>query len=987
MPLTQGKTLGPYEIRSLVGAGGMGEVYLACDTRLQRTVAIKILPAHLSSNPDLHARFVQEAKSISSLQHPNICVVHDIGSQDGVDYMVMEYVSGQTLDKVIPPGGLPANVATRYAVQIAEALARAHATGVVHRDLKPANIMVDDSGFIKVLDFGLAKLAAAESATDDVGATITGTGTATTPGMIVGTLAYMSPEQAEGKPVDARTDIFSFGAVFYEMLTGRKAFDANSSAALLAAVMRDDPKPISELKGDIPAEVRRIIARCMKKKPTDRYASGAELAQELKAARDLVFPESGASLSPGRILHEAMRARILVPLTALLLLLGIGIGWLVKRNREARWAREVGVPEVSRLFDQGKYGEAFAVANRVEKATPGNPELARLWPVISYQVTIDTIPEGADVYRREYSDPSAAWELVGRTPQKNLRQPRGMFLWKFEKPGYQTVLRTTVGMLKRLISPVGDTPATVILLNEISKAPADMVRISTEKYPNTLFIPGFEGQPELELKDYWIDQYEVTNGQYKAFVDAGGYQKPEYWKFDFVKDGKKLTWEQAMSEFRDAAGRPGPKDWLQGEYPKGQEDYPVAGISWYEAAAYANFAGKSLPTIYHWNRASGPFSAAYIVPLSNFGSSGIVPVGSKPGIGPFGTYDMAGNVKEWTATESDHGKRYVLGGAWDEPNYMFVDPDAQSPWLRASNIGFRTVKYDDPSSIPSQAMAAIQWPRRDFSKEKPASDQLFQAYRSVYSYDKTPLDATVEQSIDENDWTMETVTYSAGYGNERGKLMLMLPKKGKPPYQTVIFFPGSNALLLREFAVYPTAALDALARSGRAVVYPIYKSTYDRGDGWESDVPNTSANWRDHVVMWVKDASRALDYVDSRHDLDHGKIGYYGYSWGAVMGAIIPAVEPRIKANVLALGGMEYSRSLPEVDKINFLPRVTQPTLLFNGHYDFFFPVDETQIPFFNLLGSKQKKRIMYETGHNVPRNELIKEMLNWYDQWLGPVQ
>jgi len=328
MPLTQGKTLGPYEIRSLVGAGGMGEVYLACDTRLQRTVAIKILPAHLSSNPDLHARFVQEAKSISSLQHPNICVVHDIGSQDGVDYMVMEYVSGQTLDKVIPTGGLPANVATRYAVQIGEALARAHATGVVHRDLKPANIMVDDSGFIKVLDFGLAKLAAAESATDDVGATITGTGTATTPGMIVGTLAYMSPEQAEGKPVDARTDIFSFGAVFYEMLTGRKAFDADSSAALLAAVMRDDPKPISELKRDIPAEVRRIIARCMKKKPTDRYASGAELAQELKAARDLVFPESGASLSPGRILHEAKRPRILVPLTALLLLLGIGIAWL-----------------------------------------------------------------------------------------------------------------------------------------------------------------------------------------------------------------------------------------------------------------------------------------------------------------------------------------------------------------------------------------------------------------------------------------------------------------------------------------------------------------------------------------------------------------------------------------------------------------------------------------------------------------------------------
>ena len=248
MPLAQGITLGPYEIQSLLGSGGMGEVYLARDTRLQRTVAIKILPSHLSSNPDLHARFVQEAKSISSLQHPNICVLYDIGSQDGMDFMVMEYVTGKTLDRVIPKEGLPANVATKYAVQVADALARAHASGIVHRDLKPANIMVDDSGVVKVLDFGLAKLAAAESATGDTDATIAATGTATTPGMIVGTLAYMSPEQAEGKAIDARSDVFSFGAVFYEMLAGIRAFDGDSSAALLAAVLRDDPKPLGDLQ-------------------------------------------------------------------------------------------------------------------------------------------------------------------------------------------------------------------------------------------------------------------------------------------------------------------------------------------------------------------------------------------------------------------------------------------------------------------------------------------------------------------------------------------------------------------------------------------------------------------------------------------------------------------------------------------------------------------------------------------------------------------
>src|SRR6202047_5418526 len=275
MSLTPGTKFGPYEIQSLLGAGGMGEVYRALDTRLQRTVAIKILPAHLSSDPDLHTRFEQEAKSISALQHPNICVVHDIGSQDGVDFMVMEYVAGQTLDKLIPAGGLATDQAVRYATQVADALSRAHAAGIVHRDLKPTNIMVDESGLVKVLDFGLAKLATPASAMSGEDATMASM--ATTPGMIVGTVAFMSPEQAEGKPIDARSDVFSFGSVLYEMLTARRAFQGQSSAALLSAVIRDDPKPLNKSNRDIPPKVRRIVSHCLKKTAAARYASGAEL--------------------------------------------------------------------------------------------------------------------------------------------------------------------------------------------------------------------------------------------------------------------------------------------------------------------------------------------------------------------------------------------------------------------------------------------------------------------------------------------------------------------------------------------------------------------------------------------------------------------------------------------------------------------------------------------------------------------------------------
>src|SRR5579872_1701642 len=986
MGLSPGTKLGPYEIISPLGAGGMGEVYRARDTRLQRTVAIKVLPARLSSDPDSHARFEQEARSISALQHPNICVVHDIGSQDGVDYMVMEYVAGKTLDQVIPAGGLPTDVALKYALQVAQALERAHSTGIVHRDLKPANIMVEEGGLVKVLDFGLAKIAAAPAG----GEAATIATMVTTPGMIVGTVAYMSPEQAEGKTVDARSDVFSFGAVFYEMLTGSRAFQGDSGAALLSAVMRDDPKPVSDRRRDIPREVGKIVARCLKKNPAERYMSGSELVRELKSCRDLLFPESGVALSPNQVARQVRRPRVLMPLLLIVAALAADTGWLIKRSHETRWAREVAIPEITQLYDQGKFGTAYLLAERAEKSIPDDPALKKLWPFISYQISLETTPAEADLYRKDYVDVNAPWVFVGRSPFKNIRQPRGMYIWKLEKAGYATVFRTTTSFIPRYSVPPGEPVSAHVTLDEVGKIPAGMVRVEPAKYFKTLFIPGYEGMPELDLKDYWIDQYEVTNREYKAFVDRGGYQKREYWKIDFQRDGRHLSWDEATGLFRDAAGRAGPKDWVQGEYPKGQDDYPVTGISWYEAAAYAEFAGKSLPTIYHWNRAAGPFAASLIVPASNFGGTGVLPVGSRPDMSPWGNYDMAGNVKEWIWTEADAGKRYVLGGAWDDPNYMFVDPDAQSPFLRAANIGFRCVKYIEPDSIPKVATDPMPSPRRDLSARKPVSDQVFQAYRSLYSYDKTPLGASVEPvpSADE-DWKVEKVTYSAAYGNERAISYVFLPTKAKPPFQTVLFFPGSNALTLRKFAMYPSASLDAVLRSGRAVIYPVYKGTFERGDGMESDVANMSSSWRDHVIMWAKDASRAIDYAETRPELDHDKVAYYGYSWGAVMGAVIPALDPRIKVVVLALGGMDFHPSLPEVDTINFLPRVKQPTLMLNGHYDFFFPEQSTQDPFYNLLGSRkdQKKHMLYETGHAIPRNELIKETLNWFDEYLGPVQ
>ncbi len=292
MALSRGTKLGPYEIVAPLGAGGMGEVYRARDTRLQRTVAIKILPAHFSSDPVRKQRFEREAKIISSLNHPHICVLHDVGRQDDTDFLVMEYLEGETLAARLHKGSLPIGQVLKYGLQMADALDKAHRRGVVHRDLKPGNIMLTKEG-AKLLDFGLAKvtapLATQAAMAAAAGTTMTGTAHSSTSvtetGMIMGTFQYMSPEQAEGHEVDSRSDIFSLGAVFYEMVTARAPFSGKDRFAVTAAVLGKEPEPIATLRPSTPPALDRAIRTCLAKDPEDRWQTAHDLALELRMDR------------------------------------------------------------------------------------------------------------------------------------------------------------------------------------------------------------------------------------------------------------------------------------------------------------------------------------------------------------------------------------------------------------------------------------------------------------------------------------------------------------------------------------------------------------------------------------------------------------------------------------------------------------------------------------------------------------------------------
>jgi eukaryotic-like serine/threonine-protein kinase len=344
-----GQTLGHFEILEKLGEGGMGVVYKARDTHLDRLVAIKVLPPDHGADRDRRVRFVQEAKTASALNHPGIVTIHDIAQHDGVDFIAMEFVPGRTLDRIIPRRGLNLNDTIDYGIQIADALAAAHAVGIVHRDLKPSNIIVTEQGRVRVLDFGLAKLVDRSALVAwEQGPTGTHHAPVTAQGVIVGTVAYMSPEQAEGKAVDARTDIFSFGSMLYEMVTGQRAFQGDSPLSTVTAVLREEPKAVSHIRKDLPRELERVINRCLRKDPERRWQAMSDIKIALRELKEEV--DSAAQAASAAPLSRPRRALVAVAALSLVVLAGV-IGVLMWRSRSVGPTAPVPSPFTAIPFD------------------------------------------------------------------------------------------------------------------------------------------------------------------------------------------------------------------------------------------------------------------------------------------------------------------------------------------------------------------------------------------------------------------------------------------------------------------------------------------------------------------------------------------------------------------------------------------------------------------------------------------------------------
>jgi eukaryotic-like serine/threonine-protein kinase len=525
------------------------------------------------------------------------------------------------------------------------------------------------------------------------------------------------------------------------------------------------------------------------------------------------------------------------------------------------------------------------------------------------------------------------------------------------------------------------------------------------------FVPGGEyrlaawarpTEKRVRLDGYFIDKYEVSNREYKEFINAGGYLKKQYWQRPFVKDGRTLSWEEAMAEFKDRTGLPGPRGWSNQDFPEGKAEHPVTDVTWYEAAAYAAFRGRRLPTVFQWEKAArdgnvSPFTSYMpwggfypgetLSRRANFDNDGPWPVGAAEfGMSPYGAYNMAGNVAEWSSNETSQG--YIAtGGAWGDPSYTFARYGFFPGFYSSNKLGFRCA-LDSPGAAGDQGGA-----RLDIKEEIPvyaaSSEADFSRWREAYRYDPTPLDPQIVEVEERPEWRREKITFN-GAGGERAIAYLYLPRNFPRPLQVIHFVPGGDVENgLRSLPASLENRLAPFIKSGRAAFGVVTKGYMERHRAENYVRPErTTVEYRDVIVNRITDIRRGLDYLAMRDDLDAGRVAFFGISAGAQIGLVLAAVEGRYRSVFLAGSGVvKYdSQTVAEANPVYFAPHIRPPKLMAHGRYDEDTPLKTQAEPLFRLL-REPKRLVLYDGAHVPPPEFLVPVMNNWLDEMLGPVR
>jgi serine/threonine protein kinase/formylglycine-generating enzyme required for sulfatase activity len=1027
-PITSGLQFGRYVIRTKLGAGGMGEVYLADDTQLARRVALKFLRPETAADPLAQRRLVREAQAAATLDHPHICSVYEVGEADGRPYIAMQYVEGEALDVRLRRLPFDLHQTLASAVQIVDALSEAHAHGILHRDIKPGNIMITTRGDAKVMDFGLAKHAPTDAATSEAATA----SPLTHRGDIVGTVAYMSPEQARGEALDSRSDLFSTGVLLYEMVSGQRPFQGASSAAIAAAILTSEPYPLVRFAPNTPHELERIVTKLLKKDPGNRYQTAKDLLIDLRTLKEeqefqlrlgRTPPPAGqiaigsASIanetlatdriapSPGAAgLGTQVRSRRALGLGAsALLLLAVG-GWFAWRTANTRWAK-ARVAQVAALADAKRYFDAYDLAVALDPYLPGDPTITSVLSAISDTISVTTEPSGSTVYLKRFTpeaeDTASSRRLLGTTPLTKVRIARGEYVLSIEKEGYAPIERTVSGVAMRA-GALTITPPPIRIhqrLIPISKLPARMVFVPGGDY--RLISWSRPTDRRVRLDDYFIDKYEVSNQEYKEFVNGGGYVKREFWKHPFVKGGRTVPWDEAIRTLVDRTGLPGPRTWSNQSFPDGKAGYPVTDVTWYEADAYAAFRGKQLATIFQWEKAARngyrPAAGVSAMPWgvfypgdplkgrANFGTGPLPTTSAEFGMSAFGAHNMAGNVAEWTSNESSDGF-LATGGAWGDPTYTFSQFGGRPGFFSSEKLGFRCARIAAKSS-GDQGGLPIQL-AQEVPRYAAPSPQVFARLASEYDYQKTPLDARIEHATETSEWKREKITFNGANG-ARAIAYLYLPHHAPRPLQVMYYLPAGD--VAGGFRSLPDSMDDRMApfvRAGRAAFGVVLEGYIERLRPAGFVPPAvTTVEYTELVVNRVTDLRRGLDYLETRTDIDRTRMAALAPSAGSVLGLILGALETRYRTFVFIGAGIpaSYRAINAGANPINFASYIRAPKLILQGRYDEDTPVRTATEPFFKLL-SEPKRLTLYDGGH-VPSVEVVMSTTSgWLDEHLGRV-
>jgi dienelactone hydrolase len=639
------------------------------------------------------------------------------------------------------------------------------------------------------------------------------------------------------------------------------------------------------------------------------------------------------------------------------------------------------LPRIAAAIDNGHNMQAFREIKSLLRIHPENQILKHYLEKSTRLIEVTSVPSGVSVHVKYGSD--STWVHLGATPLDSIAVP----LVSWDRDPFQ--LKFQIAANAYLVPPGNSGKFDLTGMGEV---PADHA-----------FIPGLDARimwfPGIDLGQisygpFSISKTEVSNTEYQAFVNHVDYKNPSYWDFPVTINGTEHTFEQALRTFSGKFGKPGPANWSYGSFPVDQGNYPVTGISWFEARAYARFRNMKLPNVYQWLVAAR-LSQNFILPdirNSNLKSAVLREVDDPADMNFHGLMNIAGNVKEWATNPHGDGldRLSILGGAYYDNLYNFNDYYSASPLDRSIGNGMRLVQSvgrETPESLNDKPVIHV---KRDILSESNVSDEVFEVYRTQFDYTPYPLDVDVEIVPGHpTDYVVERFEMLPPYENDEPLHGYIIYRKDpKRKLKPVLIFPGAGSIYTNtdtDIVPWHMKHTDYLLREGYAIVHPVYFSTYNRRKTLTTWWANETEQYKDSIVKIGKDFRRIIDYLESRKDIDARNITYQGYSWGSLMSNTLLAIDQRVRSAFVCVGGLQLPRSQRAIDPALFIRRVRTPIMHITGKLDGVFEYETSQIPMQKLLGTPkrdQKMIVLEDVGHGIPRDTIIVNHLAWIKKY-----